>query len=244
LDKGWKEAGHVKYHLREPTAAGKVFGFFEALGAVAFAYAGHNVVLEIQATIPSTPEMPSKKPMWKGVVVAYVIIALQYFPVALVGYWALGNTVDDNILITLKKPKWLIAIANMMVVLHVVGSYQVYAMPVFDMIEMVLVKKLRFPPGLPVRLVARTAYVGNISEIHFFTLKLSPSENRDLNSTNKTNGLQSIAVAAFTMFIAITFPFFGGLLGFFGGFAFAPTTYFVSIPNPFRFHYSNCEFTA
>jgi hypothetical protein len=52
------------------------------------------------------------------------------------------------------------------------------------------------------------------------------------------------SVAAFTMFIAITFPFFGGLLGFFGGFAFAPTTYFVSIPNPFRFHYSNCEFTA
>lgn len=36
------------------------------------------------------------------------------------------------------------------------------------------------------------------------------------------------SVAAFTMFIAITFPFFGGLLGFFGGLAFAPTTYFVS----------------
>jgi hypothetical protein len=33
--------------------------------------------------------------------------------------------------------------------------------------------------------------------------------------------------AAFTMFIAMTFPFFGALLGFFGGFAFAPTTYFV-----------------
>ena len=36
------------------------------------------------------------------------------------------------------------------------------------------------------------------------------------------------SAAAFTMFIGITFPFFGGLLGFFGGFAFAPTTYFVS----------------
>ncbi|CAN6449071.1 unnamed protein product [Victoria cruziana] len=33
--------------------------------------------------------------------------------------------------------------------------------------------------------------------------------------------------AAFTCFVAITFPFFGGLLGFFGGFAFAPTTYFL-----------------
>lgn len=33
---------------------------------------------------------------------------------------------------------------------------------------------------------------------------------------------------AFTMFVAICIPFFGGLLGFFGGFAFAPTTYYVS----------------
>uniref|UniRef100_A0A804PS13 Amino acid transporter transmembrane domain-containing protein n=1 Tax=Zea mays TaxID=4577 RepID=A0A804PS13_MAIZE len=32
---------------------------------------------------------------------------------------------------------------------------------------------------------------------------------------------------SFTTFIAITIPFFGGLLGFFGGFAFAPTTYFL-----------------
>jgi len=158
---------------------------------VAFAYAGHNVVLEIQATIPSTPEKPSKKPMWKGVVVAYIVVALCYFPVSFVGYWAFGNTVDSDILITLSRPKWLIALANMMVVIHVIGSYQIYAMPVFDMMETVLVKKLRFPPGLMLRLIARTVYV------------------------------------AFTMFIAITFPFFDGLLSFFGGFAFAPTTYFL-----------------
>lgn len=31
------------------------------------------------------------------------------------------------------------------------------------------------------------------------------------------------------MFVGMSFPFFGGLLGFIGGFAFAPTTYFVSI---------------
>ncbi|KAF8775740.1 hypothetical protein HU200_004269 [Digitaria exilis] len=130
-------------------------------GDVAFAYAGHNVVLEIQATIPSTPETPSKKPMWKGVVVAYIVVAICYFPVALIGYWAFGNQVDDNILITLSKPKWLIALANMMVVIHVIGSYQIYAMPVFDMLETVLVKKLHFPPGLTLRLIARSAYVGN-----------------------------------------------------------------------------------
>ena len=42
------------------------------------------------------------------------------------------------------------------------------------------------------------------------------------------NFVWHFSIAAFTMFVGITFPFFGGLLGFFGGFAFAPTTYFVS----------------
>jgi hypothetical protein len=48
-----------------------------------------------------------------------------------------------------------------MVVVHVVGSYQVYAMPVFDMIETVLVRKYWFTPGFRLRLIARTVYVGN-----------------------------------------------------------------------------------
>ncbi|KAK1359422.1 Lysine histidine transporter 1 [Heracleum sosnowskyi] len=181
----------VDYSYKAKSTAGTVFGFFSALGDVAFAYAGHNVVLEIQATIPSTPEKPSKGPMWKGVVVAYIVVALCYFPVALIGYWMFGNDVSDNILITLKDPSWLIAMANMFVVFHVIGSYQIYAMPVFDMIETVLVKKLNFPPSFALRFVSRNLYV------------------------------------AFTMFVGICFPFFGGLLGFFGGFAFAPTTYFL-----------------
>ncbi|KAI0528941.1 hypothetical protein KFK09_001485 [Dendrobium nobile] len=189
VDKGKQEG--VEYGYRAPTTGGTVLGFFGALGDVAFAYAGHNVVLEIQATIPSTPEKPSKKPMWRGVVVAYIIVALCYFPVALVGYWAFGNAVEDNVLISLEKPRWLIAMANMMVVVHVIGSYQIYAMPVFDMLETLLVKKLHFPPGFALRLIARSTYV------------------------------------AITMFLGMTFPFFSGLLGFFGGFAFAPTTYFL-----------------
>ena len=116
---------NVDYDVLAATTSEKAFNYFGALGGVAFAYAGHNVVLEIQATIPSTPENPSKKPMWKGVVVAYIMVAVCYFPVSFFGYWAFGNQVDDNILITLNKPKWLIALANMMVVIHVIGSYQV-----------------------------------------------------------------------------------------------------------------------
>jgi hypothetical protein len=96
-----------------------------AMGEVAFSYAGHNVVLEIQATIPSTPEKPSKIAMWKGVVVAYLGVAFCYLPVAFVGYYIFGNTVDDNILITLQRPTWLIVTANIFVIVHVIGGYQV-----------------------------------------------------------------------------------------------------------------------
>ncbi|XP_061354006.1 lysine histidine transporter 1-like isoform X2 [Gastrolobium bilobum] len=189
VHKGVQE--NVQYGYRATTTPGTVFGFLSALGDVAFAYAGHNVVLEIQATIPSTSEKPSKGPMWKGVLIAYIVVAICYFPVALIGYWMFGNDVADNILISLNKPTWLIVAANMFVVIHVIGSYQLYAMPVFDMIETVMVKKWRFKPTRVLRFVVRTVYV------------------------------------AFTMFMGITFPFFGALLGFFGGLAFAPTTYFL-----------------
>ncbi|KAF3779650.1 Vacuolar amino acid transporter 6 [Nymphaea thermarum] len=114
----------VEYGLKASTTAGTVFNVLSALGDVAFAYAGHNVVLEIQASIPSTPDKPSKKPMWKGVVFAYIVVALCYFPVALIGYWYFGNDVADNILMSLEKPRWLITVANIFVVIHVVGSYQ------------------------------------------------------------------------------------------------------------------------
>ena len=40
-----------------------------------------------------------------------------------------------------------------------------------------------------------------------------------------------VSYIACTYILAMAFPYFGALLGFFGGFAFAPTTYFVSIQN-------------
>ncbi|XP_070048621.1 lysine histidine transporter-like 5 isoform X2 [Nicotiana tomentosiformis] len=189
--KGVEHPQPVNYGLRSHTPVGITFDIFNSLGTIAFAFAGHSVALEIQATIPSTPEKPSKGPMWRGVTVAYAIVAFCYLAVAASGFWAFGNLVDDDVLVTLKHPHWLIALANFMVFLHVLGSYQVFAMPVFDMIECYLVKKRRFTPGRPLRLIARSIYV------------------------------------VVTMFVGMCFPFFGGLLGFFGGLAFSSTSFFL-----------------
>ncbi|KAL8142347.1 hypothetical protein V2J09_015379 [Rumex salicifolius] len=176
----------VEYTSRSSTPVGSTFGFLTALGDVAFAFAGHNVVLEIQATIPSTTDKPSKKAMMKGVYVAYAIVALCYFPVGFIGYWIFGNTVEDNILLSLERPPALIACANLFVVIHVVGSYQVYAMPVFDIVEAGLVRSLKLKP----------------SKIHR-------------------------AITLFTMFLGMTFPFFGSLMSFFGGLIFPPTSFYL-----------------
>ncbi|WCJ34868.1 Transmembrane amino acid transporter family protein [Euphorbia peplus] len=185
------ENHHTDYGVRSHTTAGIVFDALNGIGTIAFAFAGHSVVLEIQATIPSTPEKPSKKPMWKGVVLAYIIVVICYTCVSVSGFWAFGNTVEDDILISLEKPSWLIAAANFMVFLHVVGSYQVFSMPMFDVIESILVKDMHFAPGIRLRLIARTLYV------------------------------------AFTGFVAMCIPFFGGLLGFFGGLVFGSTSYYI-----------------
>ncbi|KAL1536540.1 lysine histidine transporter 1-like [Salvia divinorum] len=123
----------VEYSYPASRRAGKFFDFFTALGEVAFVYAGHNVVLEIQATIPSTIEKPQKAHVER----------------------MFGNQVQDNILLSLEKPAWLIAAANMFVVIHVIGNYQIYAMPVFDMIKTMLVKTLRFKPSFWLRFTSR-----------------------------------------------------------------------------------------
>ncbi|XP_052191083.1 lysine histidine transporter-like 5 isoform X1 [Diospyros lotus] len=150
---------HVRHGIRSHSTAGIVFDMFNALGTVAFAFAGHSVVLEIQATIPSTPDEPSKKPMWRGARFAYIIVAICYFSVSITGFWAFGDLVEDDVLVSLEKPRWIIALANFMVFLHVLGSYQVFAMSVFDTLESYLILNRGLNPGLPLRVAARSLFV-------------------------------------------------------------------------------------
>ncbi|MED6157872.1 Lysine histidine transporter 1 [Stylosanthes scabra] len=72
VKKGVQE--NVQYGYKASTTTGTFFDFLNGLGSVAFAYADHNVVLEIQATILSTSEKPSKIAMWRGVIVAYIAL--------------------------------------------------------------------------------------------------------------------------------------------------------------------------
>ncbi|GFP94884.1 lysine histidine transporter-like 6 [Phtheirospermum japonicum] len=57
----------VDYGFKAKTTPGIIFDIFSSLGVLAFAFVGLSVALEIQATIPSTPDKPSRRTMWSGV---------------------------------------------------------------------------------------------------------------------------------------------------------------------------------
>ncbi|KAH7850957.1 hypothetical protein Vadar_005189 [Vaccinium darrowii] len=120
-----------------------------ALGIIALAFRGHNVVLEIQGTMPSNPKHASNEPMWKGVKMSYLFISLCYFPLAIGGYWACGNKIPTSggVLGALSglseqnTSKFVKGFIYVLIVISSLCSFQIYAMPVFDNLEFIYVNK-------------------------------------------------------------------------------------------------------
>jgi amino acid permease len=146
----------ISYNTNSFSTADAVLSGFNSLGIIAFAYGGHNVILEIQSTLPSPP--PTLQPYMRGVYIAYAIVSWCYFSVAFSGYWAYGDTVQSNILFSLEHPAGVIALASAMVLVHVLGSYQVYTVPVYDMLEQLMLRR-NIKINFPIRFTYRTIYV-------------------------------------------------------------------------------------
>ena len=79
----------------------------------------------MQATLPSKPNQNTSVPMMRGVWVAYAVVSWCYFGVSCAGYWAFGNNVMSNVIFSIGHPKWMVAMADLFVTVHVIGSYQV-----------------------------------------------------------------------------------------------------------------------
>lgn len=71
----------------------KISDILNAVGIIVLAFRGHNVVLEIQGTLPSNVKETSKEPMRRGVIISYILIAMCVFPLSIAGFWAYGNQV-------------------------------------------------------------------------------------------------------------------------------------------------------
>ncbi|KAJ3680452.1 hypothetical protein LUZ60_016730 [Juncus effusus] len=191
----------------------KFLDLVNALGIIAFSFRGHNLVLEIQSTMPSSLKHPSHVPMWKGVKVAYVIIALCLYPIAIGGFWAYGNQIPTNangiltalyIFHTMDTSASVLGFLTMLVIINCLTSYQIYAMPIFDTMEAGYVTK----HNKPCPRYRRAGY--------------------------------RILFGAISFFLGVAFPFLSQLAGLIGGIALPvtlayPCFMWISVKKPERF---------
>ncbi|CAL0311437.1 unnamed protein product [Lupinus luteus] len=139
--------------IRKGNSAQSAFSILNALGIIAFAFRGHNLILEIQATMPSSEKHPSHVPMWKGVKVSYTIIAACLFPLAIGGYWAYGQLIPSNggMLTALYAyhshdvSSFVLGFTSIFVVLNGLCSFQIYGMPAFDDMESSYTTRMKKP---------------------------------------------------------------------------------------------------
>ncbi|PKA59793.1 Lysine histidine transporter-like 8 [Apostasia shenzhenica] len=151
--------------IMSSSSTASVFSVLNALGIIAFAFRGHNLALEIQATMPSTFKHPAHVPMWRGAKVAYLLIAMCLFPIAVGGFWAYGKLMPTggmlNALYAFHShdiPRGLLAITFLFVVVNCLSSFQIYSMPVFDSFEAEYTSRTNRPCSIWVRSGFRVFY--------------------------------------------------------------------------------------
>ncbi|XP_028768111.1 lysine histidine transporter-like 8 [Neltuma alba] len=178
------------------SAVSNISEIINSIGIIVLSFRGHNVMLEIQGTLPSSPEKPSKELMRKGVMVSYAVIAMCVFPLAIAGCWAYGNQIREGGMASAfaefhghQVTKFTMRFLYVLITIHCLSSFQVYAMPAFDNLEQryINAKNKRCP-----RLV---------------------------------RSCLRLMLGALTLFIAVTFPFLPKLGALLGGMTLVPVTY-------------------
>ncbi|GJS64672.1 lysine histidine transporter-like 8 protein [Tanacetum coccineum] len=125
--------------------ASRIQSILSALAIISLAFRGHNVVLEIQATMPSTPNRPSIMLMRNGVTASYFIISICFFPLAIVGYWTFGNEMLAkgglltvlSMTLHLHRSKPVLGLIYIQIVISCFTAFQIYSMVIFDNLERV-----------------------------------------------------------------------------------------------------------
>ncbi|KAG0498930.1 hypothetical protein HPP92_003621 [Vanilla planifolia] len=165
------------------TEAEKVWNVFNALGNIAFAYSYSMILIEIQNTLKSPPA--ENTVMKKASMIGILTTTTFYMLCGCLGYAAFGNDAPGNMLtgFGFYEPFWLIDVANICIVVHLLGAYQVFCQPVFAIVEETITKRwphltvltneitLMKLQSLPIklnllRLVWRTAFVVAFTDVH------------------------------------------------------------------------------
>uniref|UniRef100_A0A803N4B4 Amino acid transporter transmembrane domain-containing protein n=1 Tax=Chenopodium quinoa TaxID=63459 RepID=A0A803N4B4_CHEQI len=192
------------------TVADKVWRTCRALGDIAFTYSFSAVLVEIQDTLKSEP--PENKVMKKANAISVFTTTTFYMMCGTLGYAAFGNDAPGNMLtgFGFYEPFWLVDLANIFIVIHLAGAYQVFTQPVYLLIESSAQKKW------PNSMFVNSEYPIKIGNKTVLSLNL-------LRLTART----MFVVLATTL--AMAMPFFNDFLALLGSIGFWPLTVYFPV---------------
>ncbi|XP_073306127.1 amino acid permease 3-like [Primulina huaijiensis] len=192
------------------TETQKVWRSFQALGAVAFAYSYSLILIEIQDTIKSPPS--EQKTMKKATFLSVAVTTVFYMLCGCFGYAAFGDSSPGNLLtgFGFYNPYWLLDIANIAIVVHLVGAYQVYCQPLFAFVEKTVADW--FPNSQFIKKEIAVPVPG------FKSYKL-----------NLFRLIWRTIFVIITTVISMLMPFFNDVVGILGAFGFWPLTVYFPV---------------
>ncbi|PNT69503.1 probable amino acid permease 7 isoform X2 [Brachypodium distachyon] len=181
----------------------KVWRVAQALGDIAFAYPYSLVLLEIEDTLRSPPaESETMKAASRA---SIAVTTFFYLGCGCFGYAAFGDGTPGNLLtgFGFYEPFWLVDLANLCVVLHLLGGYQMYAQPAFALAE----RRLGAVDDVEVEL----PLLGRRRRVNVFRL-----------------GIRMAYVVVATA-MAILFPYFNQVVGLIGAFTYWPLAIYFPV---------------
>ncbi|KAI5074628.1 hypothetical protein GOP47_0010589 [Adiantum capillus-veneris] len=123
------------FHTGDKFELINIWPIFQSLGNIAFAYSYSMILIEIQDTVRSPPreDVTMKRANLMGVSTT----TFFYMLCGCIGYAAFGDDAPGNLLtgFGFYEPFWLVDLANVCVVVHLVGAFQVFCQPLFAFVE-------------------------------------------------------------------------------------------------------------
>ncbi|CAO2816771.1 unnamed protein product [Amaranthus hypochondriacus] len=187
------------------TTADKTWRMFRALGDIAFAYTFSQVLVEIQDTLKSTPA--ENKVMKKANTISVFTTTAFHMMRGCLGYAAFGNGAPGNMFTGFEfyEPFWLVDLANIFIVIHLAGAYQVFAQPIYIKVES----------------WASENWPNSTFVKRNYPIKLG---NKTIFSLNLLRLIGRTMFVILTTTLAKAMPFFNDILAFLGSLGFWPLT--------------------
>lgn len=153
------------------------------------------------------------KTMRKATLISVAVTSIFYMLCGFFGYAAFGDSSPGNLLtgFGFYNPFWLLDIANAAIVIHLIGSYQVYCQPLFAFVEKHATR--RFPDSVFVNKEIEVPLPGGFQpfKLNFFRLVW-----------------RTIFVIINTV-ISMLLPFFNDIGGLLGALGFWPLTVYFPV---------------